>query len=82
MGMHGTAVGVGGIGLVWGWLVGQRAALLLPRTLHIGVLTAATALVATEVLLFSGQSSCGFFVAATVLSLTIESLWFRKLGRT
>lgn len=76
-----TLLGSVGIGLVWGWLLGNLEG-RVRRPLVVGWSTSlATLLLATLVLMFTDRRALWLFLGAAALSLLLHLAWRQELRR-
>jgi hypothetical protein len=76
-----TLLGSVGIGLVWGWLLGNLGGRVRRPQLVGWSTSLATLLVATLVLMFTDRRALWFFLGATALSLLLHLAWRQELRR-
>ena len=74
-----SALGCVGLGLIWGWLVGNLEG-RVHRPVATGIaISMGTMLMALEVLLFTGWSMTLFFLGAAIFALLLHLGWHQQL---
>lgn len=74
-----TFLGSAGIGLVWGWLVGNVLSHGLKGYLRVIGLLIACVVVAAPVFFFAGFRSLLIFAFSTLLTVWVRTWWSREL---
>jgi hypothetical protein len=72
-------LGIAGLGLTWGWLVGQTEGPLLQTARGVCAQIAATTLLGMEVLLLAGAPTLPVFLGGTCLAMLLHVAWRREL---
>ena len=76
-----TLIGSSGLGLVWGWLIGNHSVGSRRHLLNGLALGAATLLLAAEVILLVDWRALTLFLTATILALVFHIQWRRELHK-
>src|ERR1700687_160080 len=74
-----TVPGAIGVGLVWGWLMGNSGAVARRPALNAVVLSSSTLLVSIEIVWLAGWWSSVFFLAGALFALLVHLEWRREL---
>lgn len=74
-----TELGCTGIGLVWGWLIGNLFGRIENQILVGLTLCIASLILIIEVLIFAGLRDLTFFLSAGVLAFMLHIQWRKEL---
>jgi hypothetical protein len=74
-----TFLGCAGIGLVWGWLIGQVISNNIKGAIRIIGLVIASLFTAAPVFFFAGSRGVLIFVFSGLFTLWIRTWWSREL---